>query len=353
MAEGGQRRATDQEPIQLDEWSLRRAMEKTLIDADVPPDDAALAVETLLRGEREGATGHGLVRFPMMVRRLRAGLTNPRPELRRVRQTVASAVLDGDNGLGQVVLHRAMAVAVEKARAAGVGFVTVRDSNHAGRIGDAALDGAEQGCLALVGSNASPRLVSGPGARRLLGNNPLACAAPGSEHPFVLDLSPGNTTVGSIRLAALEGRPLPEGVALDREGNPTTDAADGLAGGMLGVGGHKGWVLALLVDVLAGVLSEGAIADEVGATQDLSKIQRVSHFMLAIDLAAVLPAGAFERRLDELRVKVAGAGGDAARLPGDRRADLPRTDSLRVSVELCAALDEVLDRRTRPRPSGA
>lgn len=341
--------------VELDQTTLRSQMEHTLQRHGVPADDAVWVVETMLRGEREGARGHGLVRFPLTVRRLAAGLVKPAPTLRRVQDTAGTALVDGDNGLGQVVIRQSMLIALEKARSAGVGFVAVRNSNHAGRIGDAALVAAENGCLGLAGSNASPRLVSGPGAQALLGNNPIACAAPGTDHPMLIDLSPGSATVGSIRLAALEGRPLPDGVALDRDGEPTTDAHAGLAGGMLGVGGHKGWVLALLVDILAGMLSEGAMADEVGATSDLAKPQRVAHFVLAVDLAAFLSPGTFEARLDDLRDRIQAAGGDQARLPGDRRAEQAPAAAdtpLRVSAELAAALRESLEPTTAEHQPG-
>jgi LDH2 family malate/lactate/ureidoglycolate dehydrogenase len=336
---------------------LRRQLEAALQAEGVPAADAALVVDTVLEAELDGSTGHGLVRFPLLVRRLRAGRYEPTTELTTVAETDGTAVVDGNNGIGQVVLHRAMLLAVDKARNTGVGFVAVRDSNHAGRIGDAALVGAAQGCVALVGSNASPRLVPAPGARRLLGNNPLAFAAPGTDHPLLIDLAPGVATVGSIRLAKLEGRPLPEGVALDPSGEPTTDATAGLAGGMLGVGGHKGWVLALLVDVLAGVLSGGAIADEVGPTQDLDRQQHVSHFLLAVDVGSLLPPDAFAARLDDLRDKVVAAGDGRGRLPGDRRAQRQPMATLALSPalrrELVDVLGHPLDVEPADHPSSA
>jgi LDH2 family malate/lactate/ureidoglycolate dehydrogenase len=321
---------------------LRSQLQATLHDEGVRVDDAALVVQTILEAELDGSTGHGLVRFPLLVRRLRAGRYEPTTALTTIRETPGTAVVDGGNGIGQVVLHRAMLLAIDKARATGVGFVAVRDSNHAGRIGDAARVAAAHGCVALVGSNASPRLVPAPGARRLLGNNPLAFAAPGTEHPLLIDMAPGVATVGSIRLAKLEGRPLPEGVALDPAGEPTTDATAGLAGGMLGVGGHKGWVLALLVDVLAGVLSEGAIADEVGPTHDLDRQQHVSHFLLALDVGSLLPNEAFTARLDDLRDRVVAAGDGRGRLPGDRRAQRPPSSTLALSPGLRRELVDVL-----------
>ncbi len=330
-------------PHRVEVAGLRAAMEAALRARGVPDDDATWTVHTLVTAELEGSAGHGLVRLLLMLQRLDQRLTNATPEIRELSTTDAAVVLDGDNGLGQVVLARAADRAVELAQARGVGFVAVQGSNHAGRIGDAALRGAAAGCLTLVGSNASPRLVPEPGARRLLGNNPLACAAPGTEHPVLIDVAPGVTTVGSIRRAKLEGRTLPEGVALDVDGQPTTDATDALAGAMLGVGGHKGWVLALLVDLLAGVVSGGATGDQVGATNDLSRIQRVAHVVIALDVRVLTPGAGFEARIDDLRERVAAASDRKGRLPGDRRANQGYPDYLMLSDKLVAALADALD----------
>jgi len=305
------------ERIGLDADAVLTAATVSLVGLGVPADDAAETAATLVRSQLDGATGHGLVRLPVMLDRLRAGVTNPDPQLRVLHEAPAVLVLDADRGLGQVVAARAMRRAVERAALYGVGFVTVRESSHMGRARDAALVAAEQGMVGLVISNASPRLVRGPGSRRLLGNNPLACAVPGRERPVVVDVSPGVTTVGSIRLAALEGRALPDGWGLDVDGNPTNDAEAAFAGGMLAIGGHKGWVLALLADLLTGVLSGGAIASEVGPTQSTDREQRVSHSFLALDPAAMAGLDTVHDRLDDLREMVVAAGGEPARLPGE------------------------------------
>ncbi len=303
--------------VGLDASAVLAAVIEALVDLGVPADDAVETAGTVVRSQLDGATGHGLVRLPVLLERLRSGATNPDPQLRVLHEAPAVLVLDADRGLGQIVAARAMRMAVERARAYGVGFVTVRESTHMGRARDAALVAAEQGMVGLVLSNASPRLVQGDGSRRLLGNNPLACAVPGRERPVVIDVSPGVTTVGSIRLAALEGRPLPQGWALDVDGRPTTDAEAAFAGGMLAVGGHKGWVLALLADLLTGVLSGGAIASEVGPTQTTTREQRVSHSFLALDPAAMAGLETVHDRLDDLRAMIIGAGGASARLPGE------------------------------------
>lgn len=306
--------------VALSADAVGAAASAALVAVGVPEPDAEVVVTSLLRAELDGASGHGLMRFPVLLERLRVGASSPVADLRPIHEMPAAVVLDAGNAIGQVVAVRAMERAVALARTSGVGLVTVRESTHMGRARDAAVHAASRGMVGLVLSNASPRLVRGAGARRLLGNNPIACAVPGRERPVVVDVSPGVTTVGSIRLAALEGRPLEEGWALDTEGRPTTDAEAGFAGGMLAIGGHKGWALALMIDLLTGVLSGGAVASEVGPTQSTSREQRVSHTFLAVDPAGLGGVEQVHARVDDLRALVVGAGGEPPRLPGEASA---------------------------------
>lgn len=328
--------------IGLDVAAVLTAATDALGRLGVPADDARITATSLMRAELDGATGHGLMRLPVLLERLRSGASNPTPTLAVLHEAPATLVLDADRGIGQVVAVRAMEHAVERAQQTGVGLVTVRDSTHMGRARDAALVATDHDMVGLVLSNASPRLVRGPGASRLLGNNPIACAVPGRERPVVIDVSPGVTTVGSIRLAALEGRPLPEGWALDVDGVPTTDPQAGFAGGMLAIGGHKGWVLALMMDLLTGVLSGGAIAGEVGPTQSTTREQRVSHTFLAIDPAKLAGLATVHDRVDALRAMVIEAGGGPDRLPGEASAVDVATVPGRATVRLRPAVADAL-----------
>lgn len=303
--------------IGLDVAAVRAAIVAGLRRLGTSEDDADIVATSLLRAELDGASGHGLMRLPVLLDRLRSGASDPDPAMTVLHEAPSALVLDADRGIGQVVAVRAMRMAVERAARTGVGLVTVRESTHLGRARDAAVFAAERDMVGLVLSNASPRLVRGQGAGRLLGNNPIACAVPGRERPVVIDVSPGVTTVGSIRLAALEGRPLPEGWALDVDGRPTTDAEAGFAGGMMAIGGHKGWVLALMMDLLTGVLSGGAVAGEVGPTQSTTREQRVSHTFIAIDPAHLAGLATVHDRVDALRSMVVEAGGGPDRLPGE------------------------------------
>lgn len=326
----------------VDVDTTRDRMVDALAAVGVPNDDAVTIAVSLLRAELDGASGHGLIRLPVLLQRLRSGATSPTTDLLVVHEAPAALVLDAQRGIGQVVAVRAMERAVGLASINGIGLVTVRESTHFGRARDAALVATAHDMVGLVLSNASPRLVRGDGGRRLLGNNPIACAVPGRDGPVVIDVSPGITTVGSIRLAALEGRPLPEGWALDAEGRPTTDPEAGFAGGMFAVGQHKGWVLALLVDLLTGVLSSGGIAGEVGPTQSTSREQRVSHSFFAIDPAHLGGVAAVHDRIDDLRAMVVAAGGGPARLPGEASTVTVGGGVVEVSRAVAHALAEAL-----------
>jgi L-2-hydroxycarboxylate dehydrogenase (NAD+) len=330
------------DPVAIDVQPLSAAMQSAFEACGVGADDARWTVQTLLDAQIEGATGHGLVRFPTLVERLNRGLTNPAPDLTIIRETAGTALVDGDNGLGQVVGARCMDLAVVKARDVGVAYVTVRESNHFGRGGDYALRATGHGMIGVVFSSASPRLVQAPGARRFLGNNPLAMAVPGRSHPVLIDIAPAAATVGSIRLAAVEGRRLPEGVALDARGRDTTDPKAALDGGMFGVGGHKGWIYALLVELLTGVMAGGASGDRIGPSQVMDRRQRTCHAMLAIDADALIGLDALFDGLDDLRSGLGDAAGGQGRLPGDRRAGLERPTTIELSARLYSAISDAL-----------
>jgi LDH2 family malate/lactate/ureidoglycolate dehydrogenase len=232
---------------------------------------------------------------------LRSGGIVARPDIQVVRDGACVALVDGGNGMGHVVGHRAMRIALEKARTHGAGLVTVRNSRHYGAAGYYALLAAREGCLGISMTNADSLVVPTHGRDARLGTNPIALAAPTGEEPmFLLDMATSTVPLGKIMLAARAGHPIPEGWAADAEGRTTTDpevAFDALRllplGGTYEQGSHKGYGLALLVDVLAGALSDGiARGGSFGGA--------VGHFFCAIDIEALRPLDGFRRSMDAL-----------------------------------------------------
>ncbi|WP_062207643.1 Ldh family oxidoreductase [Streptomyces sp. NBRC 109706] len=292
----------------------------------LPDEDARTVARCLIEADLRGVDTHGLVRLPGYLRRLRAGLVNPRPELAPHRVVPSAAALDGRDGLGFVVASRAMAEAVRLAEETGIGVVSVRRSTHFGMAASYVLRAVEAGMVALVFTNASPAMPPWGGRQPLLGTSPLAAGAPGGERgPVVLDMSPAVVARGKIRRAARRGEEIPLGYALDAEGVGTTDPLRALEGVVLPVGGPKGAGLSLLMDILAGVLSGAAFAGDVGDQyKDFDRPQNVGHLFLALRPDLFLPLDEYRRRMDLLVDRVRStpraAGVEAITLPGELEA---------------------------------
>jgi LDH2 family malate/lactate/ureidoglycolate dehydrogenase len=262
------------------------------------------------------------VRLPIYVDRLPAKVTNPRPKVRVVHETTTSLVIDGDNGMGQLVGMRAMELAIKKAKQGLCVFASVRNSNHYG----AAAYYAQMACphdmigfsFTIGGIN---HMVPWGGAEAMLGNNPLAIAMPaGREQPIVLDMACSVAARGKIIVAAKEGTSIPPDWAIGPDGQPTTDAAQALKGFVQPVGGPKGYALTLLIGLLSTMLSGASFGSEVTHMyDDLERPQNVGH------LFGVLPVALFER-VDRYRSRMDIAAREirnACRAPGVERIYLP------------------------------
>lgn len=216
----------------------------------------------LVTADTWGIDSHGVARLPAYFEMLRRGLINPRPQIKTVRELPATAVLDADNGLGLVVGPRANEMAMEKAEAVGSGWVSVCHSNHFGIAGYYPFKALERDLIGWAMTNTPPLVSPLWGAERMLGTNPLALAFPGKdEPPVVIDMSTSGVSYGVVEMAVRNGKTLPEGLLIDRDGRPTSQPADFVNGGALlplggdrVSGGHKGYCLAAMIDLLCGVL---------------------------------------------------------------------------------------------------
>lgn len=289
---------------------------------DVSSNDADITARCLVRADLRGVESHGITRMTGYLDRLERGLVNAKPNLRVEQVTAAAARLDGDDGLGFVVATRAIDESVRMAADVGIGIVGVHRSTHFGMAANYVLQAVDAGYVALVFTNASRAMPPWGGREALLGTSPIAAGAPsGSEHPFVLDMSPAVAARGKIRRALKLGRPIPAGYALDAQGRETTDPAAALAGGVvLPVAGPKGSGLALLMDVLGGVLTGAAFGGDVGDQyKDYDRPQNVGHTFLAV--RPDLFVGDFEDRMSTLMARVTGIdpaeGFDEILTPGE------------------------------------
>jgi LDH2 family malate/lactate/ureidoglycolate dehydrogenase len=323
--------------------ALRRFAQEVLRRAGADSSSAEAVAWALLEADLRGVGSHGLVRLPIYVRRLEAGLVNPSPRLEpEVRGPIA--LLDGEHGFGPRVGLRAVAIAQELAQAHGVGVVAVRRSTHFGMAGLYAEKLALEGLVALVTSNAEPDVVPYGGREKALGTNPIAFAAPAPQGPIVGDFATSQTAMGKVFLARMRGERIPPSWALDREGRPTEDPHAAYA--LLPMAGTKGYALALLVEILSGVLSGAGMSHGIGRMYDTwERPQDVGHFFLALDPGAFLGRETFLERMSRLLSQIKSTppapGFVEVLLPGEveaRRRARAFAEGLRLPEEVVSEL---------------
>jgi L-2-hydroxycarboxylate dehydrogenase (NAD+) len=229
--------------------------------AGMPPDDAAIGAENLVRADLRGIETHGVNRLAGYVRGLQAGRLNPRPQLRTVHESAATLLIDADGGLGVVTSARVMDMCLDRAAAAGACVAGVTNSSHNGAASLHAMRALDRDMIGLSMTGGGIRVAPAGGAEAMLGTNPIAAAVPTFEEPpFVMDIATSVVAGGKLETAVMKGISIPLGWALDPEGRPTTDAEAGNRGPLLPLGSdllhssHKGYALGLLVDILSNVL---------------------------------------------------------------------------------------------------
>ena len=284
----------------------------------VPADDAALLVDSLLEAELKGVSSHGLNRLPTYVKRLKAQLVKATAEIITERDMGAIAVVDGNHSIPQVIGHRAMAMAIEKARRYGIGAVLAKNSGHFGMTSAYGLRAADQNMIAVVLSNVTPLMPPAGGSSKLLGNNPLAVVAPTKGDPIVTDMGMSKVVLGKLLVAKSQGKKIPLDWALDKDGNPTDDPGEALQGLLLPIAGPKGYSLIVAIEILTGVLA-GAYGWQVKSLYDFSAPENISHFFLAVDIKAFLPLEEYFSRIEDFRLGIK----NSRKAPGTEEIYLP------------------------------
>jgi ureidoglycolate dehydrogenase (NAD+) len=328
----------------LERWVLA-----LLENAGLASPAAATVAGTLVEASLRGVDSHGVERLPIYVERLRAGIVNTAPRPRVLRSEGALAMVDGDQGPGQVAAVFAAELSVSLAREHGVAAVAVRRSAHYGAAAYYVIRPARQGLLALCTSNSDPWAVPFGGRGRALGTNPVAFAAPSGRGVFVLDMATSQVAANRIFGALEEGVPIPRGWAVDERGEATTDPGDAYA--MLPLGGYKGYGLALMVEILSGVLAGAGITHGVGRLhEDFDRPQDVGHFHLALDPERTVGRARFEELLEgllaELKAGPPGPGHDEVLLPGEPE-ERARREREALGIPLPPPLWETLGRLSR------
>lgn len=332
--------------------SVRQTIQSLTQAAGVSPEDAAILADALLDADLHGASTHGITRLNIYLRRIQKGLIDPRAQLTVEQWRPAVLSVDAGNGLGQVQAVRCLERLVPLAREFGVASATIRRSQHFGALSYYCNLATRQGMVLLAMTNCEPAMSPAGGCQAFFGTNPIAVSLPtGKGFPVKIDLSTSIVARGNIITAAKADREIPQGWALDPDGNPTTDADAALAGTVLTMAGHKGYALALMVEAFSGVLSGSAIGDEIGSMyKNLDRPQDVGHFFCLFDIEAFLGLDEFKARIDRTidRIKACSRRPDCDEIlvPGERshrRAESSLHKGVSIDPETLRELESLAD----------
>ena len=310
----------------------------------IPVKDSTSIAELMVRADLQGSDGHGVFRLPQYVRRIKGGAVNIKPNIRIVREAAGMALVDGDNGMGHLVMRFATEKAIEKAKSAGVAWVGVKWSNHAGPASLYAgmpLEHDMAGLYLAVGN--ANHLPPWGGLDMLLSTNPIAVAVPAGEEPaIVLDMATTVAAYGKVKTKAQRGETMPEGWMMDREGRPLLDPQRANEGFLLPIGGYKGYGLALIFGLLAGTLNGAAMGkDVVDFNADDTTPTNTGHVIVAINVDAFQPVAEFKKSVDalirDIRASERLPGVDRVRLPGEG-SQAARADRMKNGIPLPAPL---------------
>ncbi|MDH3286562.1 MAG: Ldh family oxidoreductase [Betaproteobacteria bacterium] len=290
----------------------------------ISKSEAKNIAELMVRADVQGSEGHGVFRLPQYIRRIKGGAVNLKPKIHMAREAAGMGLVDGDNGMGHLVMRYATEKAIEKAKGAGVAWIGVRMSNHAGPASLYASMPLEHDMvgLYLAVGNAN-HLPPWGGLDMLLSTNPIAVAVPAGEEPaIVLDMATTVAAYGKVKTKAQRGEMMPEGWMMDREGRPLTNPQRANEGFLLPIGGYKGYGLALVIGLLSGTLNGAAMGkDVVDFNADDTSVTNTGHVIVAINVEAFQPVAEFKRQMDTLIRDLRGSkrlpGVDRIRLPGE------------------------------------
>lgn len=341
----------DMIPVATD--ALQDFVAQALGSCGVGEADAAKVASLMVEADIYGYSTHGVFRLRQYLARLADGGCNPAPNVTIAQETVATALIDGDNGLGHLAMAAARDLAIEKARAAGIGWVGVRRGNHAGPLALYVRPQAEAGMLGIAAAVGSANHVPPYGGTDLLiGTNPIAFSAPAvGADPFVFDMATTVAAMGKIKTMLQQGQSMPEGWMVGRDGKPLIDPNRKSEGFLLPIGGPKGFGLSVAIGLMAGVLNGAAFgSDVVDFTKDTTSPTNTGQFVAALNPAAFGMGDEFPEVAAQIFAEMRGStplpGHDPVRLPGDgktaaaerrRKNGLDLNPALRLDLNVLAA----------------
>jgi len=310
---------------------LEKFMVNVMVKAGIPEADAKIVGDVLLQADKLGFDSHGVNRFKSIyLDRIKEGILNPVTNYQIIKEGPTTAVIDGRNGMGHVIAYNAMKMAIEKAKKFGIGMVTVRNSSHYGFAGYYPLMAVRENMIGITGTNARPSIAPTFGVENMLGTNPMTFGIPSDESfPFLLDCATSITQRGKVELYAREGKNLPKGWVIDKNGESKTNSAEVLKDLISGnaaltplggvgeeTGGYKGYGYATVVEILSAALQQGSFMKMLIGSKDGKKVPySVGHFFIVIDISAFTDPEDFKKTtgniLRELRA--------SKKMPGQTR----------------------------------
>ena len=320
-------------------------------------EEASLVAESLVRADMRGIDTHGVTYLKLLADRVDAQMINLPTPLKVIKEDVATGLIDGGNGLGQVAAHRAMMMSIEKARQCGVGCCLCRDTNNIGFLAFYTMMAAEKGMVGMIMTNGAASISPWGGAKPFFGTNPLSIALPGGpiEPPVVLDMSSCLVARAKIRRAQRLKESIPLGWAFDEAGVPTTDPAAALEGTLAPMGGPKGYGLALMVDLLAGMLSGSKYGPGVKTFHLPEGPTGVGVCCLAIDIERFMPLEAFRGLIQtyagSIRSSRKAEGVSRIYLPGEIESEKEKAsarEGIEINAETVKSLNQLLEKIKSP-----
>jgi LDH2 family malate/lactate/ureidoglycolate dehydrogenase len=341
--------APKDETARVSTAALKAYIARAFVAAGLPDNDAAVLGDLITDADLRGSDTHGVFRMPAYCKRIKAGGVKARPDIRIVSERASTALVDGDNAMGHLVMKFAAETAIRKAKETGVGWCGVRMSNHAGPAALYAMMPLAHDMIGLyfaVGSN--NHLPPWGGLESLLGTNPIAVAVPGLEEPaVVMDMAPTVTAYGKVRLKAARGEQMPIGWMIDKEGKPLTDPKRADEGHLLPIGDYKGYALSLMIALIAGSLNRAAVGRDIfDFNKELGRATNTGQSVVAVSIDAFVPVAEFKRGVDGMVRTIR----ESPRLPGVDRIWLPgeqshtkRLDREKNGIPLPPSLKKSLD----------
>jgi LDH2 family malate/lactate/ureidoglycolate dehydrogenase len=316
----------DKDIVTIDPQDLKILVANLLEKVGVPRDQGDMVAEVMVSADLRGVESHGVRWLDIYLKRIQAGSVKPVTDLKVIQEKAAMLLLDAQGGLGQVAFTKAIEKGIAKAKTAGVCAVGIRNTNHCGCLGFYTELATKSNMAAIVMTNGTPLMAPWGGMTLSIGTNPISFGVPTNGEPVILDMATSASARGKVFLAAQKGYPLPAGIALNKDGEPTTDPKEALEGILLPVGGPKGYGLSLIIDILAGIMTGSNFGQGIKSLYgDVATAQNIGHFAVLVNIEDFMAIDDFFAGMQKSRSQVKGSklakGFSEIFLPGEIEAN--------------------------------